>query len=74
MYNLLITGASQGIGAAIVKHFAQQSAMTIFALARNECKLNELASFCNRASNGSKVIPVAVDLDQADYELLVRRL
>lgn len=74
MCNLLITGASQGIGAAIVKHFAQQSAMTIFALARNEYKLNDLAYFCNRASNGSKVIPVAVDLDQADYQLLVRRL
>lgn len=74
MTNILITGASQGIGAAIVKQFSKQSAITVFALARNEYKLNELASTCNRSSNGSRVIPVNVDLDNADYHLLIKRI
>ena len=59
---------------AIVNQFSKQSAITVFALARNEYKLNELASTCNRSSNGSRVVPVTVDLDNVDYHLLVKRI
>ena len=57
MKNILITGASKGIGYATALYFAQQG-HKVFALARSESKLNKLAK---EATTG-EIIPIAIDL------------
>jgi short-subunit dehydrogenase len=57
--NVLITGASRGIGREIVKRYINKSDK-IYAIARDKEKLNELAQ------KTDKIIPVVLDL--ADIE------
>jgi NAD(P)-dependent dehydrogenase (short-subunit alcohol dehydrogenase family) len=53
---VLITGASQGIGASIAKVFAQEVAGVRLALvARNERNLNRVASACGKAGAVAEV-------------------
>ncbi len=58
----LITGASQGIGAAIARTLAAQGARVVLA-ARNEAKLGELAA--EIAAAGGVAAPLRLDLAQA---------
>ncbi|MCO6499722.1 MAG: SDR family oxidoreductase [Vicingus serpentipes] len=44
--NILVTGASQGIGAEVVKQFARNSDTNIVAVSRNLKKLQQLKIFC----------------------------
>ncbi len=57
--DIIITGASRGIGRELVKHFCQTSACRILACARSGEKLAELQKY---ASEKAIVIPMAVDL------------
>jgi len=66
--NVLITGASKGIGAALVKHFAAHTDTTIIALARDIELLKNLQNFC--AKTYQKSIHVyKVDLSQPDFKI-----
>jgi len=60
--NIIITGASRGIGYETVKIFASNEGNTIFAVSRNKAKINELANICNEQQTNSVVIPYALDL------------
>lgn len=60
--NVIITGASRGIGFETVKYFARKENMQVFALSRNKSALGRLASECAGLSKTSIVKPVAVDL------------
>lgn len=60
--NIIITGASRGIGYETVKQFAEKQGHTIFALARNKEKISQLANKCNAQNNKSEVIPYYIDL------------
>jgi dehydrogenase/reductase SDR family protein 12 len=66
----LVTGASGGLGKAIVDAAARAGA-TVLAAARSEAKLSELVA----AHRAGAVVPLAVDLAlQRDTEALVGRL
>ncbi|MGB0915736.1 MAG: SDR family NAD(P)-dependent oxidoreductase [Crocinitomicaceae bacterium] len=58
--NIVVVGASRGIGKAIVEQLAADSSNSIFALARNINKMND--SF----GNLSNVKSIALDLDSND--------
>ncbi len=62
--NILITGASQGIGYEVSALFAEMPKSVIIAVARNEQKLKQLQNECSTRNPGSKVVPVAFDLEK----------
>lgn len=63
--NVVITGASRGIGFELTKLFSEKG-HTVLALARDVTNLSNL--------NLSKVIPFAFDLLQDDYSPLLRQI
>jgi short-subunit dehydrogenase len=65
--NIIITGASQGIGNAVVKKLARDSKNHIIAIARNADKLNALANECRSVNPDSTVYPIAFDLASSNY-------
>jgi short-subunit dehydrogenase len=61
--NIIITGASQGIGYEISVRFAEKSESTIIAIARNEKRLEKLQVECSARNPNSRLIPVVFDLE-----------
>ncbi len=61
--NIIITGASQGIGYELSVRFAEKSGNTILAIARNEKKLRKLQVECSARNPDSRLIPVVFDLE-----------
>lgn len=59
--NVLITGASMGIGATIAKRLAAESANLIL-FARSEDKLKTIAQECQKVQSGIKVHTASVDV------------
>ena len=68
--NILITGASEGIGHAAARRFASEPGNKIIVVARRSDKLRELASM----STASPIIPVTMDLSAYDYSSLIQVL
>jgi NAD(P)-dependent dehydrogenase (short-subunit alcohol dehydrogenase family) len=62
--NIVITGASSGIGYATALKFSQNSDNTIFALSRNIAKLGKLVDAALQAGYPGKIIPVVYDIVQ----------
>jgi short-subunit dehydrogenase len=62
--NVMITGASRGIGFETVKYFARQPDMNVYALSRNKAALGRLVTECAGLNKTSVVHPVAIDLDK----------
>lgn len=67
--NIIVTGASRGIGYELVKLFAAQGPNQVIAISRNSEKLQTLRSECALSYPQSKVIPVVLDLS-SENELL----
>jgi NAD(P)-dependent dehydrogenase (short-subunit alcohol dehydrogenase family) len=65
--NIIITGASQGIGWATVKKLSRDGSHRIVAIARNGDKLNELWQECLAENPEAQVFPVAFDLLSTGY-------
>jgi NAD(P)-dependent dehydrogenase (short-subunit alcohol dehydrogenase family) len=65
--NIIITGASRGIGKQLALNLAARGGHQIIILSRNEQKLMEVAG---QADSSSKVIPMAFDLSEGDHESL----
>jgi 3-oxoacyl-[acyl-carrier protein] reductase len=59
--NIVITGASRGIGSELVKKISADKTNTVFAVSRNEQKLEKLKEEC-----GENVIVCAADLENND--------
>ncbi len=60
--NVIITGASRGIGYELVKLFATDPENKIIAIARNEVNLNKLKKECLEINQESNVIVLPFDL------------
>jgi short-subunit dehydrogenase len=60
--NIIVTGASRGIGYEMVRLFAGNGNHHIIAISRNEEKLQSLAKECKDINHESVVIPLALDL------------
>ena len=64
--NIIVTGASKGIGKELVKLFAQEKGNNIVAISRNKTLLDELKRECEIFSAGSKVFSFPFDLVAGD--------
>ncbi|HNS17216.1 MAG TPA: SDR family oxidoreductase [Bacteroidales bacterium] len=60
--NIIVTGASRGIGNSLVREYAKNPGDSIIAISRNPVALNDLRSYCISHHPGSRVFPVAYDL------------
>ncbi len=73
--NIIITGASRGIGYETVKLFAKTEGNKVFAVSRNKQKIEELATACKIDQPYSTVIPLAFDLsDKKELHTLVNEI
>ena len=63
--NIVITGASRGIGYEVAKRFASAGTNNIVAISRNESKLKELKLACIRENVESHLYPVIHDLSSS---------
>ena len=64
--NIVITGASKGIGYQLVKLFANDENNTIIAIARSKDLLNELKNECIRQNLKSKLISISFDIENPE--------
>lgn len=64
--NIVITGASRGIGFELAKIFCLNTNNTIVITARSIEKLNELKQACIRLNPNSKIVPIACDLSNSN--------
>jgi NAD(P)-dependent dehydrogenase (short-subunit alcohol dehydrogenase family) len=73
--NIIVTGASKGIGFEVVKVLAKHKQNHIVAISRNGKALKELVYECVRMYPDAKVIPYEFDLTQFEfYPFIVQRL
>ena len=73
--NIIITGASRGIGFELVKTLAKHKQNHIVAISRNGKALKELVAECLRLYPDAKVTPYEFDLNQFEfYPFFVQRL
>ena len=74
--NIIVTGASKGIGYATVKKLAEKDSHSIIAVSRNGEALEELKTECSKFNSNARIIPFPFDLVQGvikdELEPLVR--
>lgn len=63
--NIIVTGASRGIGYALVKQFASTNNSSILAVARNGKQLAKLSEECKKISPSSDVAIMPLDLNKS---------
>ncbi|MBN2173379.1 MAG: SDR family oxidoreductase [Bacteroidales bacterium] len=64
--NIIVTGASKGLGFATVKAFAEDTDHQIIAVSRNRKLLDQLKNECLEKNPQAKVFPLALDLVSSD--------
>ena len=67
MMNIVVTGASRGIGYELVKQLSNDPSRNILAMARNLEALKELRSAC-REQSGSEIIIESVDISENGFQ------
>ena len=67
--NIIVTGASRGIGRQLVLNLAGREGNTVMAIARNKEMLNSLRS---DMPGNTRIIPVPFDLRNGDFEVLAK--
>lgn len=73
--NIIVTGASKGIGYETVKALSRYRQNHIVAISRNGKALKELVADCQRQNAEARVTPYEFDLTQHEYyPFLVQRL
>lgn len=60
--NIIVTGASRGIGFELVKRFAANSNHNVIAISRNEQNLEKLRNACAKESGKSNIHTIPFDL------------
>jgi NAD(P)-dependent dehydrogenase (short-subunit alcohol dehydrogenase family) len=66
--NIIITGASRGIGREVVKEFARVRENNILAISRNKQALNALKKECRESHCPGKVFAMPYDLGRPDMD------
>ena len=69
--NIIVTGASRGVGKALVWEFAKDPENHIIAIARDQSALNNLKKDCSASLPESHVHPVGYDLTQGAFSALL---
>ena len=62
--NVLITGASRGIGFELGKYFSSHGATTLFLLSRNKEKISQLKSECEKINPEIKIVLLPFSLEE----------
>jgi short-subunit dehydrogenase len=62
--DILITGASRGIGRETVKQLARKTPCRIFCISRNAEKLAQLQAECQEIGQGTRIVPVPFNLHE----------
>ena len=65
--NIIITGASKGIGAELVKTLCRHKGNQIVALARSTDGLRRLSAECQKINPSCKILTIEFDLGQFDF-------
>lgn len=68
--NIIIAGASRGIGNEVVKKFSLEGGNKVLLLSRNLEKLNDLVDDCLKLNPESEIFPVKFDLGDGDFNKL----
>ncbi len=68
--NIIVTGASQGIGYELVKQLSHRGNHKILAIARNKESLKKLACECKSVNKSAEVLPFAFDLLHGDFSAM----
>lgn len=66
--NIIVTGASKGIGYELAKLFAQNVNNKVVIIARNRLKLEQLKRECQYQYPGAKIYPMVFDLENGDFK------
>ncbi len=64
--NIIITGASRGIGFETAKRFAANANNNVVAIARNKTNLERLRSACIRENPKARLFPIVFDLEKTE--------
>ena len=64
--NIIVTGASRGIGYETVRSMAAESGNTVIAISRNESRLKLLKQECLEANPGALIHIIPFDLENLD--------
>ncbi len=67
--NVVVTGASSGIGYEIVKELVRQKVALIYVISRNQEKLNHLKEEC-KSIGSTEIIVLSMDLSEIDADRL----
>ncbi len=72
--NIIVTGASNGIGYELSRLFASNTNNKVVVLARNRIKLEQLKRECLYQYPGAKIYPMVFDLANGDYNSFLREM
>lgn len=64
--NIIITGATGGIGFALAQKFCQNENLKIIGIARNKSKLERIADQINKTSKNTNFFPIVFDLNDIE--------
>jgi len=72
--NIIITGASKGVGYALIKSFLLNSGNKVFAISRTSQSLENLVKDCNSGKLSGTLFYLGFDLLSGEYNKLIKEI